>query len=188
MTAFCPSRFFFYIPVCMVVVHGIVILEVPDPTSLQNQFPASSKLIRIHKKLQNQDKKETTLSKNNYIDGKTVASDDDGQASLKTHHKLPETKELTREEPTAQVDNRLDINSPQVTVKALVNENVKENRKMISPSSMDHLNQGWNMESIIPSKYNQLIPPTPEKGQPVRVQINLNITQILAVKEDEQVC
>ena len=186
MTPFCPSRFFFYIPVCMVVVHGIVILEVPDPTSLQNQFPASSKLIRIHKKLQNQDKKETTLS-NNYIDGKTVTSDDDDQASLKTHHELQEAKEFTREEPTAQVDNnRLDINSLQVTV---VNEDAKEeNRKIVSPSSMDHLNQGWNMESIIPSKYNQLIPPTPEKGQPVRVQINLNITQILAVKEDEQVC
>jgi len=60
-------------------------------------------------------------------------------------------------------------------------------RNQTNVSLVDHLIQGWNMDSILPQTYNKLIPPIPKIGEPVKVQIALNITQILAVKEDEQV-
>jgi hypothetical protein len=77
-------------------------------------------------------------------------------------------------------------NSLGVAVKAVVNDFKEENIRK-KHTSNNHLIQEWSMDSILPEKYNKLIPPAPKKGEPVRVQINLNITQILAVKEDEQV-
>lgn len=45
----------------------------------------------------------------------------------------------------------------------------------------------WSIDEIVPRGYNRLIPPRPGIGEPVNVLINLNITQILSIKEDEQV-
>lgn len=58
------------------------------------------------------------------------------------------------------------------------------------PNSLEHfesLKVAWNAEEIVPEGYNTLIPPRPGNRKPVRALISLNITQILSIKEDEQV-
>lgn len=44
----------------------------------------------------------------------------------------------------------------------------------------------WNIESLLPKEYNRLVPPIVH-GKPVKVRITLNVTQLLSIKEDEQV-
>lgn len=45
----------------------------------------------------------------------------------------------------------------------------------------------WDVDDVIPKGYNRLIPPRPGVNKSVSVHFSLNVTQILAVKEDEQV-
>ena len=45
----------------------------------------------------------------------------------------------------------------------------------------------WNSDSLLPKNYNKLLPPITGSGEPVVVKIGLNVTQLLAIKEDEQV-
>lgn len=45
----------------------------------------------------------------------------------------------------------------------------------------------WDVSEVIPDGYNRLVAPSEADERPVQVHFSLNITQILAVKEDEQV-
>lgn len=50
-----------------------------------------------------------------------------------------------------------------------------------------HHGDGWNVDSLLPETYNRLVPPLSSTGQAVKVRIALNVTQLLSIKEDEQV-
>ena len=149
----------------MVVVHGIVIQEVPDPQAQGLKINLTSKLnyVKIHE----EDKNEI------FTNNEGVVKSD--LTSLNPRHEV----KLTGNDVQG---------SPQVTAKVVADDSKDDTQSIPHRHSLDHLIQGWEMGSILPDKYNKLIPPTPKKGEPVRVQITLNITQILAVKEDEQVC
>ena len=52
----------------------------------------------------------------------------------------------------------------------------------LTPSHPVH----WTVDSLLPEDYNRLVPPV-SKDKAVEVRIALNITQLLSIREDEQV-
>lgn len=77
---------------------------------------------------------------------------------------------------------------PVLVLSVILSIDISQSSSMKVPESdPERSEEGlWTVEWIIPKNYNKLLAPKTLNGEPVTVQISMNISQLVSIQEDQQ--